>query len=129
MEKAAKQVMTKLRDIPGVGDIENNFTKGKEEIRISIKDDKAAQSLLSSHDIAFNIRSALEGHIATHIYKNGDRIPVRVRFNEAKRNNLESIKKSEITNQRGQLINLNSVTEFQKQKEFTLLNILILEES
>ena len=30
MEKAAKQVMTKLRDIPGVGD-ENNFTKGKEE--------------------------------------------------------------------------------------------------
>ena len=59
--------------------------KVKKKARISIKDDEAAPVPSSSHDIAFNIRSALEGHIATHIYKNSDRIPVRVHISANKK--------------------------------------------
>ena len=85
MKLAAEKIQGYLAQIDGVEDIKNSHVMGLENIRINVLKDKVSRVLVSSMEIGSNIRRTLEGDIATYILKDGDRIPLRVRYKESQR--------------------------------------------
>lgn len=112
----------KLQDEPGVSQIEDNFENGKKEFRIIVDEQKASQAGLSVGQIAKNIRIAFEGTIATTIKKTNEEINIRVRLNEAARNNPLIFDDLFIANDRGNLIPLKEVAHIQESQGISFIN-------
>ena len=104
MKAASLDIQRALSEIEGVTDIKDSYMLGLEQINLKIDKEKVSQSLLSSQEIAMNVRRTLEGDIATHLFENGDRIPVRVRYKEAQRKDTNYFKDILMTNHMGHLV-------------------------
>ncbi len=61
LREIANQVKTELRKVPGVYDIGDNFSAGKQEIRIRLDEDKAALFGLNVARVAQTIQAAYQG--------------------------------------------------------------------
>ena len=112
LRAATERIAEHLGQFDGVKDISSSFQEGKEELRVEVKGSAASRALLSSQQIALHVRAMLEGQIATHINRDGERIPLRVRYKEADRRSIASIKDSLLANARGYMVPLRSVASF-----------------
>ena len=99
----------KLATIDGVKDIDDNYQKGKEELRVAIDHKRARQAFLTVDDIAHEVNAAYAGGLATKIKTTSDEIDVRVKFNEKECNDITSFDKILIKNSRGNLIPFDKV--------------------
>ena len=109
-------VQKELTSIEGVSDIADNYNQGKDELKIIVDEQKAAQSLLSVQEIALHVRAAIEGQISSYIRKDGDRIAVRVRYQESERKETEDLKRTRIVNRAGHMVKLSNVATFEESE-------------
>lgn len=80
-----------LRTYPGVFDIQDNLSSGKEELRLDIK--PLANALgLSQDSIASQVREALYGFEAQRIQRGHEEIKVMVRYPESSRSSVNDVK-------------------------------------
>ncbi|MBN1794315.1 MAG: efflux RND transporter permease subunit [Candidatus Omnitrophica bacterium] len=107
-----------LQTLKGVKDISDDYSLGKDEIRIVVDRDKAAQAYLQVGDIARTVRYAFEGGVATTIkpLKAEEEIDVKVRLPEQYRGSMEAFDKILIQNKLGNLIPLNKVASFERDQ-------------
>jgi len=68
----ANDVMTRVRDIPGVSNVEKSLEEAKPELRIRVDRERAAELGISIRDIGETVRTAIDGTIASR-YTEGDR--------------------------------------------------------
>jgi len=71
LETVAELVKAELKAIEGVYDVNDDFSLGKEELQIRLKEDRAQIYGLSVAQVAQAVRTAFEGTVAT-IYRDGD---------------------------------------------------------
>ena len=71
LETVAELVKAELKAIEGVYDVSDDFSLGKEELQIRLKEDRAQIYGLSVAQVAQAVRTAFEGTVAT-IYREGD---------------------------------------------------------
>lgn len=114
MNAATQEIMQQLAGFAGVSDITKDFQPGKDELQVYIQEDIARRSLLSTQDIASHLRATLEGHTATWVHDEGDRIPVKVRYPEAYRLSETLLEESLIMNRGGHLVPVKQVARFTK---------------
>jgi multidrug efflux pump subunit AcrB len=82
----------KLRSFPGVSDIQDNYSGGKEELKLSLK--PRAYSLgLRLEDVATQVRHAVFGFQAQRIQRGRDELRVMVRYPIENRSSLEDLSK------------------------------------
>ena len=94
-EKVA-EIREYLRTYPGVFDIQDNYTSGKEELQVELK--PLADSLgLSLADISAQVRQAVFGYEAQRIQRGYDELKVMVRYPLENRSSITDIENMPIS--------------------------------
>ncbi|MFH1680066.1 MAG: efflux RND transporter permease subunit, partial [Candidatus Eisenbacteria bacterium] len=89
--RLAKQVKEKIKDIPGLVDLNDDYDEGRPEVRVQIDREKAALYGLSTGQIASTIRTAVQGTEASKYRVGEDEYDITVRFREKDRDALENL--------------------------------------
>lgn len=84
LEAAAEDLQAKLKAYDGVFDIRNSFSRGSQEIKLSIKPEAEVLGLTLS-DLARQVRQAFYGDEAQRIQRGRDELKVMVRYPEENR--------------------------------------------
>ncbi|RPJ18314.1 MAG: efflux RND transporter permease subunit, partial [Desulfobacteraceae bacterium] len=101
----------KIRDIPGLVDLKDNFVKGKPEIRVRVDKEKAALRGLDTYTIAYTVKAAVNG-VKVGVYREGkDQYDILARLPEKDRKSIESLKRITVSGPKGEPIPLTSVAE------------------
>jgi multidrug efflux pump len=107
-ELAAK-IRKKIKDIPGLVDLKDNFVKGKPEIRVRVDKEKAALMGLDTYTIAYTVKTAING-AKVGVYREGkDEYDIIARLPERDRHSLESLKRITVSGPKGEPIPLTSL--------------------
>ena len=105
-------VREKIKDVPGLVDLKDNFESGKPEIKVSIDKEKAAQLGLDAFTIAYTIKGAING-VKVGVYREGkDEYDILTRVTERDRHSVESLKRLTISGPMGEPIPVTSVAGF-----------------
>jgi len=112
----SKRIQEYLKTIDGIMDIKDDFTGGKEELRVMIDTQKSKRLFLTTYDIAHTVRYAFEGGIATVIKTTDEEIDVIVKFPEDHQLSFDSFNSILIPNKYDKLIPLNKVATLETQK-------------
>lgn len=111
----AVRVQRKIRDIPGLVDLKDNFVKGKPEIRVRIDKEKAALLGLDTYTIAYTIKAAING-VKVGVYREGkDEYDITARLPDRDRRSLESLKRITVSGPSGEPIPLTSLASVSLQ--------------
>jgi CzcA family heavy metal efflux pump len=107
----AAQVRKRIKDIPGLVDLKDNFVKGKPEIRVRIDKEKAALLNLDTYTIAYTVKGAING-AKVGVYREGkDEYDIIARLPAKERRSIESLKRITVSGPKGKPIPLTSVAE------------------
>ncbi|MBP9043340.1 MAG: efflux RND transporter permease subunit [Spirochaetes bacterium] len=112
LKELSEQFKKYLVTINGLKDIQDDYEEYKNELRIFVKEERAAQAGITVFDIATTIRSCFEGSVATKIKRTDEEIDIRVIFPEELRQNINSIKDVKIANRLGNLVPITEVVSF-----------------
>ncbi len=107
----AARARQRIKDIPGLVDLKDNFVKGKPEIRVRVDKEKAALLNLDTYTIAFTVKAAING-AKVGVYREGkDEYDIIARLPEKDRRSMESLKRITVSGPRGEPIPLTSLAE------------------
>ncbi len=91
LKAIAGELKAELRNLPGVYDVGDNFSPGKQEIRIRVDEDKAALFGLNVAQVARTVQAAYQGGEAS-IWRDGDEeVKIFVKLQEAWRRHPEDL--------------------------------------
>ena len=113
-------IKEKVKNIPGVVDLQDDFDDGRPELRIDVNREKAALYGLNTGLIANSIRTAINGTEATKYRVDEDEYDVTVRLKEEQRNNLDILNNLKViyNNKEGKTLSvpLISIVNIEKSK-------------
>ena len=90
LARVTSNIREYLKSYPGVFDIQDNLSGGKEELKLNIT--PLGKSLgLSQSDIASQVRHSIFGYEAQRIQRGHDEIKVMVRYPEASRSSINDV--------------------------------------
>lgn len=104
----ADDVKAFLRGIPGVEDVRDDFTEGKEELQITLLPEARALGL-DLGQIARQVQQAFLGVEASTIQRRDEDVPIVVRYPEASRRSLETVARMKLTLPSGEKVFLRDV--------------------
>ena len=107
----------KLRQYPGVSDIEDTFEGGKEEIVLDLKP-SARQLGITLSDIANQVRIAYLGAEIQNLQRNRDEVKVFIRYPAQERASLSQLERLAIRTPDGDSVPLASVANFEIGRGF-----------
>lgn len=94
LNQYAMAIMERLRQVPGVEDLQSSYESGKPELRVAINRDKAAELGVSVAAVANAIRVLVGGDDQVTTYREGeDRYPVMLRVDESFRNSPDALER------------------------------------
>ncbi|HEX4925111.1 MAG TPA: efflux RND transporter permease subunit, partial [Bdellovibrionales bacterium] len=106
-----KEMLTKQ---PGVTDIEDSYTLGKEELIVNVNSNEAAAAGLSVAQVANSVRASYEGLVATTIRELDEEINVRVSLPRQERADASVLEEILVPNAMGNLVELGRVAKLSK---------------
>jgi len=108
--EASEELMGRLRRFDGVYQIRSDFSKGKNEMRLSLKPE--ARTLgLTVDDLARQVYTGYYGNEALRLQRGRDDIRVKVRYTADERSRLSNLENIRIRTQSGLEIPLTSVAD------------------
>jgi len=107
----AQRIATRMKQVPGVRDVELSYKTGKPELQFRIKREEAAGLGLSPLEIAATLRTAYKGSKVSTFRGPEDEYDVYVILREGDRNSLREIQKLFFVNPLGETIPLENVVD------------------
>lgn len=107
----AHQLRDRIKDVPGLGDLKDDFESSKPELTVRVDREKAAVLGLKTQDVALAVRTAINGFDAGDFRVEEDDYDITVRFAEQYRQSLSDLNRIFIFHE-GQQIPLSAVAEF-----------------
>ena len=121
LEMAAAKVRLALAEYPGVGDITNSLSRGKRELKITLK--PAGRTLgITEEDLGRQLRSAFYGAEALRLQRGRDEVKVMVRYPEKDRQFLWNLETMRIRTPTGGEIPLLQAASVVESKGFSQIN-------
>jgi multidrug efflux pump subunit AcrB len=118
LESLSLVVREKIKDIPGLVDLKDDYNTGRPEVEIRIDREKAGMYYTSTGQIASTVRAAIAGVDASKYRVGEDQYNIRVRLQEDQRMSPSDLENLRITfmNRRGQLLSipLTSVADLKR---------------
>jgi len=108
LRKLANEIEGFLQGIPGVQDVRNDFTEGKEELQITLRPEARALGL-DLGQIARQVQQGFLGVEASTIQRRDEDVPIVIRFPQAVRGRLETVARMKLTLPSGQRVFLRDV--------------------
>ncbi len=121
LEKASNRLRDVLAEYPGVGDIEDSYSRGKREIKLRLK--PAARTLgITESDLGRQVRAAFYGSEALRLQRGRNEIKVMVRYPEKNRRTLADLENLRIRTPAGAEIPLNVAASVSQGFGFSQIN-------
>jgi HAE1 family hydrophobic/amphiphilic exporter-1 len=108
----ASAVAERMRDTPGIEDIELKWSPGKPELQLSVDRQRAADFGLTVSQVAMAVRVAMEGEEAGKLRQGKDEIPIKIRYARSDRGSEEALSQLTIPSPKGGLVRLSDVATF-----------------
>jgi multidrug efflux pump len=86
LDQISQEIQRKIKNVPGLSKLRDNYEKGKPELSVRIDREKAALLGLNTSKVANTIRTAINGTEASQYRIGQDEYDITVRFNEDYRN-------------------------------------------
>jgi multidrug efflux pump subunit AcrB len=102
-------LMTYLRSIPNLHNIESNETEGKKKLMIDFNYDRLARLGITASQVSQTLRMAYSGRIVTSVRRGGEDIDYRVQLDDAFQNELLDLKQLKVINNNGKLVPIQNV--------------------
>jgi HAE1 family hydrophobic/amphiphilic exporter-1 len=115
LESIADALMQKMRNSHGYVDVDTSYEKGKPEVNVYVKRDRAADLGVSPLAIAGTVKALIGGDDVSKFRAEGDRYDIAVRLQQRFRNRVEDIQQLAVRNSRGELVPLQNVTRIREQ--------------
>lgn len=113
IQPVAERIATLLRTTPGIEDVQVKFTPGRPELQVEVDRVRAADRGLSVAELAMALRTAMEGDEAGRLRQGKDEVPIRVRYQEADRQNPQDLGNLALATANGP-IKLADVADFKR---------------
>lgn len=91
LDMQSTQIQKLIEDVPGISRLDDNYEKGRPELRIRIDREKAALLGLNTKEIANTIRTAINGNHASDYRVGTDEYDITVRFSKDYRKNYSDL--------------------------------------
>lgn len=119
LERLKDETVRKLKDVPGLINFDNSSRAGKPEITVYPKREKLTEVGMTITDLAFTLRSAIEGIQSAKYREAGDEYDITVTLNDESVNSPEKIGNITVATQFGsfrlaQLADVKFTTGFTK---------------
>jgi multidrug efflux pump len=104
----SKIIREKIKDVPGLVDLKDDYNTGRPEIEIRVDREKAGLYYTSTGQIASTVRAAVAGLDASKYRVGEDQYNIRIRLLEEQRRSPADLENLRITfmNRRGQLLSI-----------------------
>lgn len=112
LRTVAEEVEGFLRGVPGVKDVRDDFTEGKEELQITLLPEARALGL-DLGQIARQVQQAFLGVEASTIQRRDEDVPIVVRFPQEARRSLETVAGMKLTLPSGERVFLRDVARLE----------------
>lgn len=123
LEFVGDVLKAELDNIPGVVDIEDSFEAGKKEVQIVPRHDKLEMNGLTVSQVAGLVRTASYGSTITTFRGGGvEEYDVILRLQDKHIDSLEDLKNLKIRNNRGSLVYLKDVADFEVTSGYAQIN-------
>ena len=119
LQELVEELKGELATMPGVYDIGDNFSPGKEELRIKVNDERARMHGLDAAQIAMFVRTAVNGTTATAIRDGNDDVDVIVKVKGGAESPLERIKNLRIAAPGGGSLPLRETAAFETGRGYS----------
>lgn len=113
----AKDIRNKIKNVPGLVDLRDDFESSKPEIRVLVDREKAALLGISSMDIAGAVRTAINGSEISKYREGEDEYDITVRFDEKFRRSIPDMDRIYVFKE-GKQVPLSSVASFEPTAGF-----------
>jgi hydrophobe/amphiphile efflux-1 (HAE1) family protein len=87
----AKKFADAMSRVPGIVDVDMQYTPGQPELRVNVDRDKAARAGLPVASVALALRAAIEGDEAGKLRQGKDDVPIRVRLGQGDRATMDAV--------------------------------------
>jgi len=108
----AARMQEKMKTVPNIVDVKDNYNTGKPEIEVEVDREKAAMLWMNTGQIANTVRSAINGAEASKYRVGEDEYKIRVRLREDQRSSVTDLENLNITfmNQQGKILSVPLVS-------------------
>ena len=112
LRSLSQRVQGRIKSIPGLVDLRDDYNAGKPELQVVIDREKAALLEMSTAQIAMMVRTAINGTEASKYRVGEDEYKITVRLREDQRESADALESLNITfmNRRGQLLSVPLVS-------------------
>ena len=112
LRELSGEVKAFLQGIPGVRDVRDDFTEGKEELQITLRPEARALGL-DLGQIARQIQQGFLGVEASTIQRRDEDVPIVIRFPQAVRESLETVEQMKLTLPSGRRVFLRDIAHIE----------------
>jgi multidrug efflux pump subunit AcrB len=119
--KYAKEIFSFIKAVDGTKSLEMDEKLGKKELLLKPNYPLMARLGVSSKDLANIIRVAYNGVVVTSITRDGEEIDFRVQLDPKQRGNIEVLKKLQVMNNQGKLIQIGSFVTLEPSQSYESL--------
>jgi multidrug efflux pump subunit AcrB len=121
LAQALTRIKQSLRSYPGVSDIDDSFTQGKRELKITLKPE--ARTLgITEEDLGRQIRDAFYGAEALRLQRGRNEVKVMVRYPEQDRKSLGNLESMRIRTNDGSEVPFSRAAFVEEGRGFSEIN-------
>ncbi len=121
LDQASERIRQALTEYPGVGDIQDTYSRGKREIKLRLTPE--AQTLgVTEEDLGRQVRGAFFGSEALRLQRGRNEVKVMVRYPEADRRHLWDLESMRIRTPDGGEIPLQRAAYVEEGRGFSEIN-------
>ncbi|MEQ1879225.1 MAG: efflux RND transporter permease subunit, partial [Bdellovibrionia bacterium] len=114
IEKAASDVVTRLRKIKGLAEVDSSYRPGMPEFQVVIDPARAEAIGVSTNQAGEEIRAQIEGRTPSVFREGGDEFNIRVRLKDDQRDLAANFDETVVPNINGSLVPLNEIASPQR---------------
>jgi HAE1 family hydrophobic/amphiphilic exporter-1 len=111
LKRVSDELLAKIREVPGFIDLKSSMEEGYPEVQIVFNRARLASQNMTINDVGRQIRSKIEGDVATKFIESDREVDIRVRVSEKSRDQVEKINRITIRNGLGIVVPLKAVAD------------------
>ncbi|MCC6490451.1 MAG: efflux RND transporter permease subunit [Candidatus Hydrogenedentes bacterium] len=114
LARLAKEIREHIKNVPGLVDLRDDYSKGKPEVRVVVDRQEAWKTGMNTSLIGITVQAAVDGRKAGDYREGDEEYDVIVRFPQSFREDLSNIESMNLINLAGQAIPLSSVAQIEQ---------------
>lgn len=119
LERIKKEVVEKVKSVPGLINFDNSSRAGKPEITITPDRVKMSNAGISAQEVALTLRASVEGLESSKYRESGNEYDITVTLNDKSVNTPEKIGMIPVVSQRGQVYRMSQLADLNFTTGFT----------